>query len=767
MKFRTHLITGLLCSISWEMICSSAFAQNTYKDPEFEIKRILHELDEEKVRIQSMTQIRRQPSVEINETISQQYYRDAEENFKNQAWVAVVRNLNSYLNSSQRTETDPYLAAQYMLGYAYQQLGYDERAARAYLRYLASFITEKNYNEGRFQSVLHRLLMIHMNLSDKQQQELRELLSAIANLELPRQLKAEVLFLSALTASHKQIHKLSEEWFQDVQNLTDDPRLQAQSLFYSGMLAVKLGKLDDANEKLEKLVQTSATSTEDYQHLARINLARIAVLQNKPQTALGLYQLIPNNLPLFREALNEQIHIHLDREEYTEAKAKTKMLMKRYPDSLEAQRLRIRLALLSLQSGDVQQARTNISSSQQELNTLKAWLRQNLPEDEPIRHQLLLQLAEKTEPYTELPPVLSRGLKLYNRMAQVESRLGDIRAEIRSLVLALGRLRTDQYQPEWTSRAKQLESAVRRIMAIGDRISNLETHFYENYLTGPMKVELQRSRERREKMTAEQNPIVTQRGRPHSWARLAKNNERLAELYFRAQKAQSEFAALRHLNHKTDHEWTSTHARILDLHHNRLHRINQTIQRAVEITRARRIRDLANQGQQLATQRLLINHAIILYEESALLEPVRDQFEFPNQRHMAQEANLAWKKWEFLVKQLHNETYQLDEDIRSTLTADLQLMEQMIQSHDKLQDTLLQLSENLAQTLGKTMPANLAHLDQWIDGNQARLWKWEADLSWLDYMDQSRARKRQQSNFEMRSKNVKEDLRDLEQRNRQ
>jgi len=767
MRFRFYITIFFLGYLSEMIVTPHAMAENSSLDPEYEIKRILRELDEAKVEVQSIIQIRLQPSIEVNETVSQQFYRDAEENFQNQAWVSVARNLNSYLNSSQRAETKTYLIAQYMLGYAYQQLGYDERAGRAYLRYLATFITERNYNESRFQSVLHRLLTIHMNLSDKQQQKLRELLSAIASLDLPRELKAEVLFLNALTASHGQVSKFSEEWFQEVQKLTDDPRLKAQALFYSGMLAVKLNRFDDAIQHLQQVLQLPDAAVDDYQHLSRLNLARIATLQNKSQTALGFYQAIPNDLPIFREALNEQIHIHLDRQEYGEARAKARLLMERYPDSLEAQRLRIRIGLLDLQSGDVQQARAKITGSQNELATLRGWLRQHFPEDEPVQHQLLIQLQQKTMPYTELPPLLKRALKLYTRLAQIEHRLGDLRAEIRSLVLALGRLRTDQYQPQWTTRAKQLEIAVRQVMSLGDRISNLEFDFYNNNLTEAMKVELSRSRERREKMSQEKNPIILQRGRPHSWAQIARANQKLAEMQQKSARIQAELAGLDYSNHKTNDAMSKPHAKLLELEKNRGRRLNQSIQRAIEITRARRIRDLANQGQQMATQRLLIHHTLVLFDESILMGPVRDQFQYPNQRHMAQEANLAWKKWEFLVKQLHEEIQNLDDTVRDTLTADLNLMEQMIQTHDKLHDMTVRISSELAKTLGHTMPSNLAHLDRWIEGSEARLWKWEADLSWLNYVDQTRQRQQQQTSFEVQSTNVKQDIRDLEQRNRQ
>jgi hypothetical protein len=743
------------------MISSPSTLAN--QGPEYEITRLLTELSEWQAKVIAQGQINRQKARGVVRQQSQQFFAQAKTNFNQREWIATVRNLNAFLNESQTPGAADYLRAQYMLGYAYQQVGYEQSAARAYLRYLAAYITEKNYSEPDFTAVIQNLTGLQDKLSKRNTRKLKELLSALASLELPNGLKAEVIFLNALTASTQSIRKYSQEWFEEARKLSNNQRLKAQTLFYQAILAVQNGEDQQAETAFKKILNLKSDAIIDLENLARLSLARLAAAQNKTQTALTYYQTLPSDSLLYREALNEQVYLHLERGESNEAEVKAKMLLKRYPESQEAQALRSRLAFLNLQSGNFDQAQDNIARLRNELQTIKRWIHRNFPADEPVYLADISALKQKVAPYFDLPPVLSRAAKMFQRLGQIADRLADYRAEVRSLVLALGRFKPEQYQPNWTHRATQLDQTAQAIMKLGDRLVAMETSFYVDRMSKTSQASLETLRQRRLALKEPARAFHRARGDPQKWSRLAQMNLRLGELYERAGRWQAEVNGLWLQTQTTTNADLKRHGPHLKALRSRLSRVIAAIQRAVELTRSRQIQNLANQGRHQAVKQYFLKYAQALYEESVVLEPIRDQYQTPSELHMAQDLMQAWQKWRFTAERLYEQIQGLSDQIRDQLKHDLTEMERMVQTYDGLMKQVRGLEQNLAQTIGKTMPANTAHLDHQIDSNESRLWKWEADMDWLSYSQRNQRRLQQQEQFKVKSVKIQEQIRNIEQ----
>ena len=96
-------------------------------------------------------------------------------------------------------------------------------------------------------------------------------------LELPKKLKAEVLFLAAFNASNNNRPELANNWYKKSYNLTQNPRLKAKSLFFRSILPLRNRKFGKAEGLLKKILPLKEPEAMEYRDLALLSLGRIAV----------------------------------------------------------------------------------------------------------------------------------------------------------------------------------------------------------------------------------------------------------------------------------------------------------------------------------------------------------------------------------------------------------------------------------------------------------------------------------------------------------
>lgn len=713
-------------------ILAASNDKTVLQEPEDEIKMALTNLDNLAWQVNAFAKISGDYRMLQSTVLSDDSYEMASSLYTKKEYKAVIAYLNIYLNSLQTLDTIRYQRAQLMLARSYEALGQKKKAIRSYVRYIASNITRPHDDEFELDEVGRHLLELSGYNTKNKDRELGKLLLDLTNMELPKLLGQKVRFYIALFAAENREVKMALEWLIKIAANTRDDRLRARSFYQLGLLELKQNKYGKAKEYFKKCAKVENEGINDIRNLANLALARIAVFEKKANIAIKHYLKVDSNSDAYAEGLFELTYVYLDIKDYQKALGSSKNFLKRFEKNRLTPNIKILMSYLYLKAGQLSHAKGMISNSTNELKNIQLSLKKILAQPK-IELNDIEKIAELLNHEVFMAPLLEEAKEFFHMISSLKGRLFDLRDDVSHIIYSLAQKSFDQLKPQISYKNKQLDSYMQNALEIGRRLIAVEKRLYLKELKKDELIELDAFEKRR--FVSLKEPLITRRkvGNYREWTNLAKLNIAMAKRHEQLKKQQAILANLLFLMKSSAIGFSSHRGRyLMDLQQKSV-MLEKKLNRAIEIIKSRQIRAVYDRNPVIVFKEFVIEYVHLIHEEQAILEKYRDRPSTIVARYLAQEINRAWRKWDFVIKDLYTQIDALNKQIISESNELLQNLDGMVQRckdyNHRLQMAKVELQNVLKDHVGLIMN----HYYHQIINRIAKHKKWESDIDWLSH----------------------------------
>jgi len=726
--------------ISQQRLESKGATETKLGAPEFEIQRALVEINNVQRGLNTLRSLAASQSIGPQNMNAERSYKAAQRYFRADEPLSVIREINSYLNQTQVTDTVQYLDSLYMLGHAYLRIDMEQRAVRAFRRYISAFIRSPQQDDDTFLEVLKAMLPVAAKHTAQTNQELDKLLAAVTSINFEQHEDGALLYLAAQTAAQRGNPKIASKWFERASYQSSDAAVIARAWYYKALIALAETNFEAAKSYLGRVLELSDIDP-DMRDLTHQAMARTSIHLRKPFLAIEHYNAIEESAPFYRDVLFELTYVYLEANEDEKAGSTARRLIQRYPQSNEAINLNSILAYIELKSGNLEKAGAAIAEARQQLQKIDSWLLTHLQNRRFLPFAVLNELITKTELDLRRSPITNDSQEIFQRIDKTLATLADIRGEIRDTLYTIGRAQVVHFRPVWENRVKQMDLLTRDLLTAGHRLSATEALVHEQRLSKLDKQKLEASSSRRQNIFSQQAIFRRQVSMWSAWININRLSNDVSRLIVKLHDTNAELNALGYL---TNNPTSQNAQRREEIDRLLLRRANlqEHLHRSLEIIRKKQVLNLATRSQHAAIRSGFIQFANSLYEEASIMQPYRDQASDHALRAISIDANRAWKRWEYVAKVAFETIEGFHNEMVSELKETISLIQDLTNRHDELVRRTTELNEALESHLGESIYTLVTHYRSEIDQRLSNYQKWQAELEWLRFQQsQTRASK--------------------------
>jgi predicted negative regulator of RcsB-dependent stress response len=727
------------------------------KDPESEFAAIRSDLATMQNRIDTAVNLSARQGLGPQTVEADENYNSALNYYKFGEFAATVRMLNNYLNHSQVPEFARYLKAQYLLGRSYEHLGRKDQAVRAYLRYVAAFLTATSTDHEEFLDVLRRTVSLSIDAEDYSI-EAGSLIASLTSLDLPPEVKNIVNLIAAKSAVRNRNNNVAARLLEETIKGSADKTLKAKSFYIKALLAISQKDYATAEEYLAEATHADVDGTT--KDLARLALARLSVKRNKPETALKYYTLIDEKSEQFKDALFESIYVHINREEDPQARAKALLFLARFKDSPEAVQLRMILAYLDLRAGDYGAARVTLENAEQRVQDVDQYLYKNLIHKTAITSADIATLSGLTAGHIDDIPAIRDASALFARLTSIQKTLSDLDGEIRSIGFVTSQSSLAGQNPGWVNRSEQLATIGDQLLMIGHRLISTERFLYEKDFDQLTRQKLEASESRRAKLLGVNISLKRKNLNWKAFRNYLQVHQALTESGVRLASAEAGLASLKLSAKGTKPVLTAVEVEELAKKVARMRRDHNELSRKTSLSR---IENSGLEGPHHGARKFLSDYVAALEEESQLIGTARETQKGTASRLLAGDAKDYWQQWRFAVGSVLDGFNKLDDEITASLTASVRKLEALTERQRELSSRMAALVSSLEGGLGSHMHSILNQYSLALSQKSARNKKWKADIDWLEFQQKQQEESGLTQKFQLEKQILDENLRDIRQ----
>jgi hypothetical protein len=237
----------------------------------------------------------------------------------------------------------------------------------------------------------------------------------------------------------------------------------------------------------------------------------------------------------------------------------------------------------------------------------------------------------------------------------------------------------------------------------------------------------------------------------------------LARRHSQLKSTQADLASLSYLTRGTDKPDHGVKAEMVGDMVGRGRRLEQTLNRGIEILRAKAVNQLLDQHPHTGLKLLIRDYSELLYDESLILTKQRNTYRGQAQKFLADDAMRAWKLWQYVAGRVYEQTATLEREGKETLNDTLLSIDKQIATYQRHHDKARAATARLEELLGTELRAFIEHYRAQADLKKARHRKWQADIEWVAFQMQSRERESKTAKFQLEQQMLDDNLKDLEQ----
>ena len=727
--------------------------------PEEEISEAKSRLANLALKLAATRQINHEKTMEADDIRGRESLLRAEALASKKHWLATIRELNSYLNRTQVPEKKSYLRSHYLLGKAYEGLKSPSRAGRAYIRYVAAALDVQENEASDLPEVIERLIVVASKEATNSS-TLNPLLASLVAADLPKDMRPKVLYFVGKSALNQKNIDLAKKWLSAASAISTDPLLQNKITYLQGLILLSNQEWDEAEEQFLSLAKIENDAKN--RDLARLALARIGVHRRKTDLALKLYEQIQEDSDSFQEASFERIYLHLSRKEHDKARNQAVFFLGRFPDSQDALQIRLLLAYLDMQAGDLDQSEQSLKKADKLLEDISQWLSTKMTGRSRISQSLLRDFLNISQQTIQPIPTVKEASSLFESIAELARRLADTHGEIQSLYYAISRVDLGTLRPTWHQQEVQLKAIAEEALTIGHKLAASERLLHKNQLDPVNWQKLIASETRRTKISGSPAIRIPNYGRNGDILRFLKLSNMTAETYQKLRSAEAELGSARLLTQRNDQGNNPASSRLQELEERRKH-INQTLESTLRQLRQSKVEVLIGLSPFRKTERFINQYAMALQEESEIFKQIRDTSSETNLRLTDEDASLAWDQWESVMKDIFSQLNELDLGVKQGLTEIFTDLDRHEQRYAELSGRLKAINSELERKLGLSVPYLVEQYTHTIQDRFSRHRKWLADIEWLKYQKIVETDQKISKRLELEQQILKDNLTDLQQ----
>ncbi len=732
--------------------------------PEQEIQKALDGLDLIAKRAESGAVIARTESIgPLVYSVDRAFDLGLEAYQQNEPLLA-ARYLEFFAQGAQVPDPDRLKTAYYHLGRSYELAKLPENSVRSYVAYLAVQVTAANLEKSQLLDVMRRLLGLYANQSHNDKKRIAQLMATITTLDLPKDIRAELYFYAGYFAGSIGLRKQALELMEQALAESQDSHVKAQAHYYRGHLLGVNGAHDQAMGHFKNLLAMPDAGVKDLKDLARLASARLMVLEKKPETALDYYQQVSTDSTRFREAQFERIYVAIQLERFDVALRDAENYLKVYGDHEESRKIRMLTGYLNLRAGKFHEARRVIQAADTSLAGTLSWLSSNYGGHQRTMNQPDVDRVMKVvAPYVVHPAVMVQAHSLFQRIDREEREASDARNIIQQSIFVLGRANLGMTRPYEVRQIQQMESEIERVLQIGHRLLETEKNLYSKSLTEAEQKELEFNSRRRLRVFGSLRTPFYYRGDSQALLHQGEMTLKVAQLTEKLRKSKAQLAALKLLGAGDGTGGGRSYGSSYEDLSQRFADAERQQNRAIELIRMRAAQEMLVHSPYQKLKIIIKQYAGALHDEESILAKYRDTYASHSERYLKDQADLAWKRWESVLKNLYSRLNQAEDGLRQQLKEDVKGFEQQIARFELLRLKMASLRENISNELSDQWPAILDHYVIHLEERRAQHQKWLGDIDWLSANQTSQEREKETRKFEVSRVMLEENLKDLEQ----
>jgi outer membrane protein assembly factor BamD (BamD/ComL family) len=756
-KFINLKILSVAITACSFFISNDSFA-TPLASPEIEVLSASDRLDEIKTRAFSESNISESRGFGSAPISAHKSFNLGKNAFKNSEYLSALRNIDYYLKNTNVPNHKQFSEAHLISAKSAQRLGRYETAFDHYLEFLSFSTTPGTSSNIEIRNAISEVLTLTSVIKPKKKYQLSQILSSIISLDVDPNLKSEILFLAAKSATNFNMPELANKWIEEAKKSTKSNSLKLRGLYFQALLDVSSKNLEEAREKLLLALthKGGSTSPEEYA-IAQLALARIAYTIGDFDESISYYKQIEARTTSATDAEYELIYAYFKKGEFKNAHAQAKKFASNNPSHQNAKFSNTLIAYLGLKSGTLTETEENIGSDIKFLTTFTKELQGKLGGGNAIGQEDLSEIKTNSFSFASQSPYLERSIRLFDKIEGLETLSAKVQGKISGLLTDLWNARLHDINPHHIERSKQLKDIVYELLDIGHRLSTSEFELAKGKISNDNLISYQRSVKRRLALLNNSNDFSRYKENIKETVKSISLNMRLQSIQEKLVNSNERLASAEYIA-KAD---KNNDAKFdLNTQRTRLSRARIKFSSLLSKHRSMYLENIYKQTPLTSTKELMTIYSLDLLTESRIFAEWRDKNLSPVTKKLSWQFHDAWMKWfntaDFVFHELEKERSSMQIEIES-------LVKNITEIQTKKQEILMKIfkvRDGLASQIGEDSPLLLSHYSNAAGDRISEKQKWLADIEWLKFKNIENDAKKIDDEYKQEKRILDENLTD-------
>lgn len=734
------LIITVLAVIS--TCTDSVFAASYLQSPEIESGQLqgqIHHLNQKLKSLRSLYKINAKRHVSDH---IQNIIKSSSDLYSKKNYLAAIDSYKNILKKQHLIPTDDYLIIQKNLSDSLLKVGELDQSFKACQRFLVGFSGHPNKNYDDLLDVIQRMIELSRIDQNLNKREIREELTAILSLQIPKTYYYELTYLSSVIANQLNMKPLSIKWLKAAAK-SEDKKTKARSLYFQALIAISLKRWQEAKKLLESALSSSKAQNSTLEEYCRLALARLHHRRGHYQLAVKTYQEISEDSPLYEEGSFEQIFSQLSQKKYEDALILASSYIASFPSGKFSQQVLNIMPYLNIQAQHYGEAKEAIKTKDQKLKAIEKAIHTKYARLENVSEETLQSLINTTKSEIEPSKTLRVGLKIYDWHQQQQQTLNTLKGQLQYTIHSLGHHPLKSLDPQLYLRHQRLLNLGRKALRIGNRYVEVQKKLFKNSISSIDHSKLDLLAKRRKNLSLQQDLRYHKASSKIGDSKHMGIRNHLAQQWFQLDKIRSRLTPLRLQKKLASSDSKATlfqYSAIEGLNHD-INQIQKQLSHVYTRLQIIKLEDTIDHLERHPDKNFLNKYALILQDELQILETYRAHGVSVVSRMLHKDMNQIQRQWTYLMSGIYQDLSEINTKKKSYLTKKLNSIKSIKTKIDQASFTLDQEKGLLDEKMRQAMPSILEHYIFSLDNQLARNQKWFADLKWIEYQEKDQIQK--------------------------
>jgi tetratricopeptide (TPR) repeat protein len=666
-------------------------------------------------------------------------------------WLSALQESQRYLSTIQQPEPASWMKAQLISGKAYEERGMPGKASKAYLRYLATFMTSKESKFEELSDVLERLVRTSTKAGSKSKVELNQFLSSLSSMQVPDTMEPELRYFMSFSGAKIGQQNMALNWLHSDTEDNSRPDVRARALNLKALIAMNAGKWTEAEAALERIVSLDnlKSSAKDG---ARLSLARVNLRLKKPKTALNIYESFGKDSSVYRDALFEKTFVYIRQDQGSKARDSAIEYLAAYPEHPDSMQMRTIRSWLEIHSGDLNAAKGAIESTATHLLGIKKKVQELLYAKDDLKYNDVKNIITITRGLVTAPAELEDTLAMFEQMNDLHERLDEVDGMVLNVLYAFAKADLDRYRPELANRRQQIADLIEQYMKLAGKQVQMEQSRLEGRLTALDQQRMKTNDLARKQLFSQRAELAREAKRFITWIGPAEALSQLAQTWTRLQKTSLAHPALGHQNSGGD---DNGHAKLAN-------KLKNDMLASLKEIRYEQAKSIVEQSKMHGLMETFREYVQLIQTDQKIITAYEPDATQTLDLLDDTDSQTAWREIKNSGTLIDQSLQDLASEARLDLSNTLSQVNKLFDTKSRLESDINTLRSVLEQKAGSASAQILAHYDAVIDQRIAKQHKWSGDVDYLAYADQTEKQLKAKQKHELEMQILSDNLQILE-----